>query len=82
MKSQERHNLINETYFNESIYLPLGQSISIYACQVALPMQEMQEMWRWKWQPTPVSLSERAHGQRSLVGYSPWSLKESDKTAY
>ena len=32
MKSQERHNFINETYFNESIYLPLGQTISIYAC--------------------------------------------------
>ena len=32
MKSQERHNLSNETYFNESIYLPLGQSVSIYTC--------------------------------------------------
>ena len=32
MKSQERHNLSQETYFNESIYLPLGQSVSTYAC--------------------------------------------------
>ena len=23
---------------------------------------------------------ENPHGQRSLVGYSPWGLKESDKT--
>ena len=24
--------------------------------------------------------SGKSHGQRSLVGYSPWSLKESDTT--
>ena len=31
--------------------------------------------WRRKWQPTPVSLPGRSHGQRSLVGYSPWGCK-------
>ena len=25
--------------------------------------------------PTPVFLPEKSHGQRSLVGYSPWSHK-------
>ena len=34
--------------------------------------------WRRKWQPTPVLLPGKFHGQRSLVGYSPWGLKESD----
>ena len=29
---------------------------------------------------TPVFLSEKFHGQRSLVGYSPWNHKESDTT--
>ena len=33
-----------------------------------------------KWQLTPVFLPEESHGQRSLVGYSPWSQKESDMT--
>ena len=28
--------------------------------------------WRIKWQPAPVFLSGEFHGQRSLVGYSPW----------
>ena len=28
--------------------------------------------WRRKWQPTPVFLPEEFHGQRNLVGYSPW----------
>ena len=37
--------------------------------------------WRRKWQPTPVFLPEKSHGQRSLVGYSsPWGCKESDIT--
>ena len=31
-------------------------------------------------QPTPVVLSRESHGQRSLVGYSPWGHKESDTT--
>ena len=31
-------------------------------------------------QPTPVLLPGKFHGQRSLVGYSPWGHKESDTT--
>ena len=33
--------------------------------------------WRRKWQPTPVSFSERCHGQRSLEGCSPWGRRAS-----
>ena len=36
--------------------------------------------WRRKWQPTPVFLPGEFHGQRSLVCYSLWSLKELDTT--
>ena len=36
--------------------------------------------WRRKWQPIPVLLPRKSHGQRSLVGYSPWGCKESDTT--
>ena len=36
--------------------------------------------WRRKWQPTLVLLPGKFHGQRSLVGYSPWGHKESDTT--
>ena len=36
--------------------------------------------WRRKWQPTPVLLPGKSHGQRSLVGYSLWGLKKSDPT--
>ena len=30
--------------------------------------------------PPPVFLSGESNGQRSLVGYSPWSRRESDTT--
>ena len=35
---------------------------------------------RRKWQPTPVFLPGKSHLQRSLAGYSPLGLKESDTT--
>ena len=35
---------------------------------------------RRKWQPTPVLLPGKSHGQRNLVGYSPRGCKESDTT--
>ena len=39
-------------------------------------------LWRRKWQPTPVYLPGKSHGQRSLAGYSPWSCKESNTTEW
>ena len=36
--------------------------------------------WRRQWHPTPVPLPGKSHGQKSLVGYSPWGRKESDTT--
>ena len=54
------------------------------------PIQEMKETWIWSlgWQDPlekgmatrPSILAWEIHGQRSLVDYSPWSLKQSDKT--
>ena len=36
--------------------------------------------WRRQWHPTPVLLPGKSHGQRSLVGCSPWGCEESDTT--
>ena len=36
--------------------------------------------WRRRWHPTPVFLPGKSHGQRSLVGCSPWGCEESDTT--
>ena len=35
--------------------------------------------WKRAWLPTPVFLPGESQGQRSLVGYSPWDPKETDK---
>ena len=38
--------------------------------------------WSRKWQPTPVFLAGKLHGERSLTGYSSWGGKESDRTKH
>jgi len=49
--------------------------------RICLPMQETQEMrvqgsersLEKEWQPTPVFLPGKSHGQGNLGSYSPWS---------
>ena len=36
--------------------------------------------WSRKWQPTPVFMPRKFHGQQRLVLYSPWGRRESDMT--
>ena len=36
--------------------------------------------WRREWLPTPVFCPGEFHGQKSLVGCSPWGHKELDTT--
>ena len=36
-------------------------------------------LWIRKWQPASIFLPGKFHGQKSLVGYSPWDGKESDR---
>ena len=36
--------------------------------------------WRRACQPTPIFLPGKSHGQRNLVGYSPWGCQELDTT--
>ena len=38
--------------------------------------------WRREWQPTPVFLPGESHGQRSLVGCSPWGREELGTTEW
>ena len=35
---------------------------------------------RRQWHPTPILLPGKSHGQRSLVGCSPWGREQSDTT--
>ena len=74
-------------HFNSHIYsllgFPGGSVAKKPACQCrrrGFDPWSRKMPWRRKWQPTPVFLPGKSHGQRSLVGYSPWGHKESDTT--
>ena len=38
--------------------------------------------WSRKWQPDPIFLPGKPHGQRSLLVYSPWAPRQSDTTEH
>ena len=38
--------------------------------------------WSRKWQSTPVFLPGKSHGQRNLVGYSPWGCKRTNTAGH
>ena len=68
---------------------PIERRASLVA-QMVKNLPAMQETWvqslgqedplKKEWQPSPVFLPGEFHGQRSLVGCSPWGCKESDMT--
>ena len=63
----------NEILFIEiSIYAFVLNLTSVCLPQDVLLLSSSEAIWRRKWQPTPVLLPGKSHGQRSLVGYSPW----------
>ena len=71
-----------------SIFFSFGTSANALAlCQCRRHKRCRFDSWvrkitqRRKWQPTPVFLPGKSHGQRGLVGYSPWYCKELDTTA-
>ena len=58
--------------------IPRWLSIKEYAChskRCGFNLWVRKIPWRRKWQPTPVFLPGESHGQRSLMGYSPWGCR-------
>ena len=59
----------------------LGAPKSLQMVTAAKKLKDAYSLeWRRQWHPTPVLLPRKSHGQRSLVGCSPWGCKESDAT--
>ena len=72
-----------EAYWEESKCHAMFACCSIWTgCRHATSFSTSQGWCYWikTWQPTPVSLPGKFHGQSSLVGYSPWGHKELDMT--
>ena len=78
--------MISQKQLTEFEYAKLGKITQVLGYLVIL--EPNSETWgimeysdspqRRQWQPTPVLLPGKSHGQRSLVGCSPWAHKESD----
>ena len=60
--------------FTETLELPMRLSGKKSACQCRCGFHPWVGTipWRREWQPTPILLPEKSHGQRSLASYSPW----------
>ena len=56
-----------------------GEDCILHKCQCHKRQRQTMEMfqitggWGDMWQPTPVFLPGKFHGQKSLAGYSPWA---------
>ena len=77
------NSLVYDNYINYPGQLPGSVSDKETVCQCRSRRFNPgvgQNPWRRKWQPTPVFLPGKCRGQRSLVAYSPWGLKEPDTT--
>ena len=52
-----------------------GKKIHLQCRRLGFNLWVRKIPWRRKWQPTPVFLPGKSHGQRNLAGYSPWGCK-------
>ena len=53
-------------------YFGLENSVDCIVHWVTKSWTGLSDFWRRQWHPTPVLLPGKSHGQRSLVGCSPW----------
>ena len=60
-------------------WLPMQETRDVGKRHEFYPWVE-ESLWRRAWQPTPVFLPGKAHGQRGLLGYRPQSGTESNMT--
>ena len=63
-----------QKFLNFSSYLSFPLPVALYF------NRSYANIRRRQWHPTPVLLPGNSHGQRSLVGCSPWGRTEADTT--
>ena len=81
------HGYIYEGFVCIYMSVYTWMSIYVYMCDVNVYVHILVYIcicvsmyWRRQWHPTPPLLPGKPHGQRSLVGCSPWDREESDTT--
>ena len=85
-----RRNINNLRYANNTTLMAESLTILVVA-QIVKNLPAVRETrvwflrkipWRREWQPSPVRLPGESHGQKNLVGYSPWDCKELEMTEW
>ena len=59
-----------------------AHSLCFLTSLIWFPYSPLHQNWRKAWQPTPIFLSGKSHGQGSLMDYSPWDCKELNVTEH
>ena len=77
--AKETSNKIQHPFMIK-ILIKLGIEGTHLSIKKAMYKKSIANIWSREWQPTPVFLPRKFHGQRSQVGYSPWGCKELDMT--
>ena len=73
-------SIINLLYYHMLLRWLSGKEPACNAGDAGLIPGSGKSPGEGKWPLTPGFLPGESHGQRSLVGYSPWCRKESDMT--
>ena len=72
--------IVNSAAMNTGVQMSLSVLVSSWCMHSSRIAGYYGTSWRRRWHPTLVLLLGKSHGQRSLVGCSPWGHKESDTT--
>ena len=74
---------MNLSKLQEIVGFPDGSVKNLFAVQeIWVQFLSREGLWRREWQPISVFLPGKFHGQRNLVGYSPWDRKQLDMTEW
>ena len=76
-----QHSCLENPMDGGALLTWLSGKESTYQCgRVSFNLWVRKIPWSKKWQPTPVFLPGKFHGQRSLADWSPWGRNYSDMT--
>ena len=63
-------------------YISVRFKESAFSAKVQVQSLDREIPWSMNWEPIPVFLPGKSHGQRNVVGYGPWGHKELDTTEH
>ena len=72
-------NILNNLIILSYVLTTVNLAIDVFSTSKYLAGNRSYKRRR-QWHPTPVLLTGKFHGRRSLVGCSPWGRQESDMT--